>query len=485
MPDAALRVWPVDETTHSYVADKGPFTHLELENWEDETSLTFHTFRLFAFQIGFAINAGVPGRYLVNTAADMDADDPVSSFDLTLPALVVPHDPGQPPVIGLYWKVKANGKKYAQTIPTDLKLSEDSSTQAATWLTDEATTPMKFELLREVKPLASQDGNNLPKRFDEWLKNASDYFKARALRTQAACRAWLSHSSYALHMKSIMTIAQQSTRAEVMAAYGIIGKGTKPGQKTVDAEKAAKAEAETKWATFLRAVAPFERAVAAASVPIGHRIIELNLPFVIDEDELSDDDLMTLLKEAAPDKFTTILDLIKDKGKYGYSLLRNQEAEALPPLSPNPAAPDVPDVPAPAEPPDSKKGKEKELPKRNEVDLTGEGSGSVEGKRERVPPQRLDAGRSPPVKKAKKEKQAAPAAAAPAVTPTATPASAPEPVVKRKYEKTGKYAKDPIASAMAKASGKSPPGSAAQASPAPVTQSQADFEGERTNSNSN
>lgn len=475
-----LRNWVIDPTEYNYVADKGPALWIEQEHSGDETQLTFHTFRLFAFKIGHVMHTGLPGRYLVNTAADTDDEEPESAMEVALPNLVQPTDLGQPPVIGLYWKVKANGAIYAQTIPTDLHLCTDSKTAEETWLTDEACTPLKLDLVAEVKPLAKHDGKNLVNTFDTWIKNNSDYFKERALRSAKACRAWLTHSSFSAHFHQIMTLAKQRIRGEVWSEYGLT-KGKSKGQSakaaSEEAERSAKAEWAARWAAYERAVLPFHLSLTAAAVPVGHRIVEVPLPFWGDG-ELSDGDLLGLLKEAAPDKAQEILDLVKDKAKFTF--LRNQEAESLAPLSPYPvpnpqpeSSPAPSDAPAPAA---AKKGKPDGVsPIKPTVDLTG-------AKRARSAPTRLGDDMPRRIKKGKQGKAAKPEA------PPSTPAPADR--IKRRYNKTGNYTKDKLSAVKAKAAGKSPPLASAPAAvdPAPPPgqdASKAAQDGKKSNSNSN
>lgn len=293
----ALRAWPVNEEEYSIVVDKGPFTHLELEEpgvGGQPAGVSMHTFRLFNFKLGHAVHAGMPGRYVVNTHADADEDEPMSSGDLTLPALIVPADPGEPPVIGLYWKVKSTNKIYAQVIPTDLKQAADRSTGSETWLQDSDAYPMKVELISELKPLCSKDGNNLVKTFDEWLKNHSEYFRARSIRNHAACRAWLTHSSYISHFNSIMVLCQQAIRAEVMQAHGLTKSNPKGKGAAPQPTEAAKGAMDDKWSYLCQVAEPLRLSLIEASVPIGNRIIQVDLPFVAEDAEFGPAELQEL-----------------------------------------------------------------------------------------------------------------------------------------------------------------------------------------------
>lgn len=479
MPPAAERTWTVDVENYSIVADKGPFLHLELDDKADADSLSFHTFRLFSFKDGYAIPAVVKGRYLVNTHEDDDPDNPLSSSDLTLPALIEPAETGQPSVIGLYWKVKSNGRIYAQTLPTDLKVAADRSTQDETWLTDESSTPMKLELIGALKPLPAEDGNNILKRFDEWIKNHSEYFRARAIRNHSACRAWLNHGSYLSHFTMIMTLAQQSTRAEVMLAHGLGKGGAAKGKGAAAAapDSAAKAEMEEKWAGFLQAVEPFRLSVVAASAPVGHRLIQVDLPYCIDDPDFDKSKFLKLIQDTGlKDKSQEICDLLMGAPALAY--LRNQEADHLLPVSPYPVVRAEVDAPAPA-PASSNPRNEKRG--RNEVDPK-QGAAPKEP-RVRAAPQRLDAA-SPIRKAASPPKRKKADRSTPASAPEVTPA-APEKTT-RKYVRSGKYSKDPAKAALASAKKKSPPKGTDPTVPQPAVEGNTvDTGSQNSNSNSN
>ena len=131
----------VDVESKEYVADKGPIIQWELDV-PNKCLGSFSTLRIFGLKLGFSTVTGVQGHYLLNTAGQMDASPETQVF--TAPCLMHFVDTASVPVFVLMFKwVKASGKIYALTIPTDVKLSSGVDAPDK-WITPAMIKPVKL-----------------------------------------------------------------------------------------------------------------------------------------------------------------------------------------------------------------------------------------------------------------------------------------------------------------------------------------------------
>ena len=343
MADADGSVVMIDDDDNDYVCDKGPVTALGLDVNNDPASIWFHTLRVFGFKKGYAVATGVPGRYLVNSHRDTETNSAAQA--LSLPALMHFHDSNNAAVIGLSFKISSNGRIYVRCVPTDLKISANADGQDK-WISDDDVLTRRLDLFSKCEALVNTDGFPLAKRFDDWLKNHSTYFKDRNMRSLAACRAWLAHSKYIKQMATAATLAQQDTRAAIFKAHGLsLAPGGRKKTPAIEAQyAAAEVDAKAASATLQQAAASLGLAVKAASVAVGGRIIEA--PFDPDaETSTSAENLQRILHQGAPDCEQELLERLKDNDKL--ELLRSFKATTLVMMSPLPKAP-APPEPAPA-----------------------------------------------------------------------------------------------------------------------------------------
>ena len=417
-----------DFERYTYVADKGPITSVSqgLHGFE------YETLRLFGLAKGFSSVVGLPGFYVVNNIKFLTVDAIVTS---TLPALLHPLDAAQPPVLGLRWKVAPNGNVYAMCIPTDLKLSSDADINDK-WLTDADVVPKRLELFAAAEPIENKDGHALAKKVDEWISKHSNYFRSIKVKSLAAARAWLSYNKFVAQFKEVVANAEAAIKSETRIACGADDDAKKKGAKKAKGSKenvaAADAESEKRVSELNLVVTPLKLHMRHIAVPIGCRLIEVDLGD--GEVSLDEADLLKLIQEATvtphgPEQLELhekLVELLQTADKV--KLLQTGKSDIPFQSSPLPS----PERPA-------------ARPATEDSEITGDAMPDVEapiedtgdtgmGKRHRAPVNRFESA-SLTAKKLKPNRSGG--------TDNEKP--------KRKYQKTGKFSKDALKRAAAAA----------------------------------
>ena len=419
MDDGESTKQKLDTDRYSYVADKGPITALGLSG---DNEIWFETLRIFGLRSGYSSVSGIPGFYLVNTAGMLGDVAPVCTH--SLPALLHPADTGLPPVYGLRWKIGQNGNIYAMTIATDLKQSSDADSNEK-WLTEADVVPRRLDLFAAIEPIENRDGQPMAKKFDEWIKQHSSHFSNVKIRSLAAARAWQSHSKFGQQIETVIGNAVTTVRTSVRDSAGVSQEKRQKKSAKDRVDPAVDAEIDRQVNELNTAVAPLIEYVRQISVPIGHRLIELDLGSA--EGEVSMDQLPELLKVASPANAAALLELMKSADKVELLQKGSANIEFHSSPLPRPVPKAVPEVVL------SGSDSEEEVPialksGKNSIS-SADGSGSSSGKRVRkqthlfTSPDSLDSQDDKPAK--------------------------------RKYEKTGKYSKDQLKAAAANAKSRS------------------------------
>ena len=305
----------VDEESKEYVADKGPVTQWELDV-PNGCLGSFCTLRIFGLKLGFSTVTGVQGHYLLNTAGQMDDEPETQVF--TAPCLMHFVDAACVPVYVLMFKwVQASGKIYALTIPMDVKLSSGVDAPDK-WITPAMIKPVKLSLVSHFVPIENRDGQPLAKKLDAWIKDHFPHFAALKLKSLANCRSWLQPSSFVKHVPAVAGVIETHLRAEIATTAGL----------DEDAAKKAKANSQTNSAELIHSAQQFKLsqclpllasiqdnwalAASTIAVPLGHRLIELDLSAALVDEVLSAEKLAELFVSAkSPKHHETLLALLQ------------------------------------------------------------------------------------------------------------------------------------------------------------------------------
>ena len=180
--------------------------------------------------------------------------------------------------------VYAAGKMYALTIPTDLKLSggPDGTDK---WVTPAMIKPVRLGLIHHFEPIENRDGQPLAKNLDVWIKDHFPEFAAIKLKSLANCRAWLQPSKFASHVAAVADLHEITIKKAIAAATGSDEPAAANKKGAANAHTVAAASAESARVAALSLSLPLLNrirevwAIAAAviAVPIGQRIIEIDL----------------------------------------------------------------------------------------------------------------------------------------------------------------------------------------------------------------
>ena len=312
-----------------YVADKGPLIGWQL-NEKDQCLESFSTLRMIGLKMGFASVSGVQGHYIVNTSGQTD-EEPETQL-LAAPCLAHFIDEASPPVFTLMFKwVYAAGKMYALTIPTDLKLSggPDGTDK---WVTPAMIKPVRLGLIHHFEPIENRDGQPLAKNLDVWIKDHFPEFAAIKLKSLANCRAWLQPSKFASHVAAVADLHEITIKKAIAAATGSDEPAAANKKGAANAHTVAAASAESARVAALSLSLPLLNrirevwAIAAAviAVPIGQRIIEIDLASELVDGVLSTDKLEVILKsKAAAKNYEKLFELLKASDKI--ALLASQK----------------------------------------------------------------------------------------------------------------------------------------------------------------
>ena len=305
----------VDEESKQYVADKGPVTQWELDV-PNGCLGSFCTLRIFGLKLGFSTVTGVQGHYLSSTAGQMDAEPETQVF--TAPCLMHFKDASCVPVFVLMFKwVQASGKLYALTIPTDVKLSSGVDAPDK-WVTPAMIKPVKLSLISHFDPIENRDGQPMAKKLDAWMRDHFPLFAALKLKSLANCRSWLQPGSFVKHAAAVAGVIETHLRAEIATAAGL----------DEEASKKSKATSHTNSAEVLHSVQQFELskclpllagirdnwalAAATIAVPLGHRLIEIDMSAALVDEVLSAEKLAELfVVNQSPKHHETMLALLQ------------------------------------------------------------------------------------------------------------------------------------------------------------------------------
>ena len=423
-----------DFESYVYLADKGPMTACGLAG-DDPDKVWFQTLRILALRKGYSCFSGMPGYYLVNNHGK---EEDQSALAHSLPAILHPVDEGSPALFGLRWMIGENGIIYAMCIPTDLK-QKTCSDGVDKWLTEKDVVPRRLSLFKFIEPIENKDGHPLAKKFDVWIKDHSDHFGDLKIKSLAATRGWLSHNSFSRNFTVVCRNAEAAIRTEVRKATGAGDSSTQGTKKRIQSAKAVDptttAEINRRCARLDLAMKPLQLYMETINVPLGHRIVELNLGEK--EGDVSIEELEKLVNIASPPKAAALIELLKASDKV--MLLTQGTASISDHYSPfpSPSKPVAPPVPTDNANPDEfviHHNEAAELRKRGEI---------LESKRKRNPPDSLSP--DPPATKGK----GAGSSKAPILLGESS-APAPGDRKKRQYNKTGIYSQDPIVAAAAR-----------------------------------
>lgn len=425
-----------DFETYVHVADKGPLTNFGLHD-ETTGSISFETLRILALRKGFSCLAGVPGHYLLNTHGAQKENQAARTY--SLPAILHPIDEGSPAVYGLRWKVGENGNIYAITIPTDLKQKTDKD-GVDQWLTDKDAVPRRLTLFKSIEFIENKDGHPMAKKFDSWLKDHSGYFGDLKIKSLAAARSWASHQNFGRNYVAVLRNAEAYIRAEVRQSTGqktaTQPKGNSKSTKTADATTTA--EINRRCGLLNRAFEPMKQYVSIISVPLGHRIVELNLGEA--NDEVGEEKIQELLQSASPTSAVALFQLIKtsDKAK----LLQQGQAHITHAFSPFPSPAKPAPAPAPAPEPEAQEAQDSDA-EFSWIQNKDTADDPHLGKRVRNSTNNF----SPSVNQHKKKKAQPPVKE----STTKKASSSGSDKARRNYTKSGLFSKDPLKAAAARA----------------------------------
>ena len=445
----------VDLESKEYVADKGPIIQWELDV-PNKCLGSFSTLRIFGLKLGFSTVTGVQGHYLLNTAGQMDASPETQVF--TAPCLMHFVDTASVPVFVLMFKwVKASGKIYALTIPTDVKLSSDVDAPDK-WITPAMIKPVKLALASHFEPIENRDGQPLAKKLDAWMKDHFPLFAALKLKSLANCRTWLQPSSFVKHVPAVAGVIESTLRADITAAAGL--DASKKATSHTNSAEVLEAAKQLSLSECLPLLASIKEtwllAAATIAVPLGHRLIEIEMSSALVDEVLSPEKLATLFVQTmSPKHHESILALLQ-KSDTAKLLASGQKTVLDFTSSPFPEPPAI-EIPSEAvevvdgvetdadvgAPPHSHWSEadswEEDAEELGHATTAGaeeelQSSGQA-GARKRAAPVRLDS--SVPIKKKDKKH-----------SNLATPISG---STRQPYQKTGLFSKDPVKAAAARA----------------------------------
>ena len=428
-----------DFDAYQYLADKGPTTAIGLVG-DTPDKVWFQTLRILALRKGYSCLSGVAGYYLVNNHG---VEEEKAALAHTLPALLHPADEGMPAVYGLRWKIGESGQIYAMCLPTDLKQHTDKD-GVDTWLTESDVVPRRLNLFKSIQPIENKDGHPLAKKFDVWMKDHSVHFGELKLKSLLATRGWLAHGSFSRNFLVVYRNAEAAIRVEVKKSTGEAATGSKKKTKATKAiDPTTAAEISRRCAVLDLAVKPWQLYVATIAVPLGQRIVELNLGEK--EGDVTDEELENLVKLASPLHAAALCELLKasDKAK----LLVEGKASISDQCSPFPTPAKPAATPAPADVGDDEDSLEFRIHSNEETELSHR-SAVLESKRKRAPPDNL----SP---EAPKTKKTGATSKKPILVGEVVEGSATEGKPKRQYNKTGIHSRDPMVAAAARLASRS------------------------------
>jgi hypothetical protein len=447
-------VTELDHEGNDHVFDNASVVQINAKDPHDGVMLGL---RFFGFKRGFATPFGVPGHFLINKITEESQTQVV-----VLPCVVSFLDVGNADRLCVAVKRTASGKMFA--ICVELPLCVSGTDDTSKWVQFKDAATVKLSVIKSFSSVVSQDGNNLVKNVDKWLKDFCSLTKGVEIKSLKDCRSWCSAGRYGKNVAKVMDAAELHLRRSVKKTAG----GSKAGAKVSKAKGAVDAHAVELAAieTQVEALKLVTDQLLAKEMyykpPLGSRIIEFTLPAPLADEVIDIAGLEYLIEHESSPAIANELTEILKKTTISTIVAAGKAPPVLasPAVKSKPLPPPVAVVLVEEEPElveeeavsnvvDLDYNSDYELPpemeeeEQEEEEEEEEEEAAIGDKRKRTPIARLADEPLPRVSLTKKEKAAAKKAAQKPIKKDGGP--------KRTYVRSNLYSSDPHKAAVARA----------------------------------